>query len=203
MYRVYSEYIDRIYHPSVRTVFLLEYLVWYLDGALIDTRTQGLEGVYDTVEEMRAEMEKTYVGEEEKASAKVIVLQVPQDEKVKTQVTFTMFWIDGRWEIKDFCAGKEVLRRQGVSEDTIGRFCESSLYHPLPFENGSRLKLQLPFMEKPVYGTLESELDGNGCWYHFLYCEGDKECHPSFALTDAEIDMMAYGYNSLDWIGRA
>lgn len=47
----------------------------------------------------------------------------------------------------------------GVSEGTVERFNGIELYHPLPFASGSRLKFLLPFMEEPVYGTLESELD--------------------------------------------
>lgn len=30
------------------------------------------------------------------------------------------------------------------------------MMHPLPFENGCRLKFRLPFMEESAYGTLES-----------------------------------------------
>lgn len=201
MYRVYSKYIETIYHPAVRTVFILECKEWRLDDCLIDNNN-SLVDVFDTVDELVAEIKRIYGGEEKKASAYVTVLQVPQDRKVKVAFKFTMFWIDGKWEIKDLCVNDEELEMQEISEDTIHRFCNSSLYHPLPFENGCRLKLQLPFMERPVYGTLESELDGNGCWYHFLYCEGDRYCLPSFNLTNAEIDLIS-GYSSLDWIERA
>ena len=54
-------------------------------------------------------------------------------------------------------------------------------------------------------GTLESELDGNGCWYHFFYF-GEKQefstLQNSLDLTWAEINLTS-GYSSLDWIERA
>lgn len=201
MRRVYSRYIDMICHPAVRTVFILEFNEWRQDGSLLDDSACGLEA-RDTVDELTVEMEGIYGGMETKASAFVTVLQVPQGEKVKEACKFTMFWIDGKWEIKDLRVEDEELEMQGVSEDTIYRFNNFHLNHPLPFENGSRLKLQLPFMENPVYGTLESELDGFGCWYHFLYCEGDRDYSSLVDLTNTEINLTS-GYSSLDWIERA
>lgn len=40
--------------------------------------------------------------------------------------------------------------------------------YPLPFKNGDSVVLYNIFMERPIYGIIESELDGNNCWYHFL-----------------------------------
>ncbi len=118
--------------------------------------------------------------------------------KVKEVFKFTMFWIDGQWkDVKD-----AELEIQGVSEGTVERFNGIELYHPLPFASGSRLKFQLPFMEEPVYGTLESELDGNDCWYHFLYCKEEKDYLSSIMLTGTEINYVS-GYSSLEWIERA
>ena len=44
----------------------------------------------------------------------------------------------------------------------------------MPFEHGSRIKLQTPKMLKPIYGVLDSSQDHCGFWYHFL-CVEDKE----------------------------
>lgn len=202
MCRVYSRYIDMIYHPSERTIFILDSNEhrWDEDGSYLGF--SGFDGAYDTVDEVVKEMEDIYSGMEAKAYAYVIVLQVPQNEKVKEAFKFTMFWIDGQWQIKDLEIEDKELEMQGISEDTVSRFKCTSLYHFLPFENGSRLKLSLPFMKKPVYGILESELDGNGCWYHFLYGEDAQDRFGMINLTNAEIDLMS-GYSSLDWIERA
>ena len=40
--------------------------------------------------------------------------------------------------------------------------------YPLPFKNGDSVVLYNIFMERPIYGIIENELDGNNCWYHFL-----------------------------------
>ncbi|MBD5487101.1 MAG: hypothetical protein HDR18_16545 [Lachnospiraceae bacterium] len=208
MYRLYCKYIDMIYHPSVRTIFILECneVVW--DEEVSDVGGHSLGGAYDTVDEVATEMESIYGDKESRCRyggmgyASVTALQVPQNGKVKEAFRFTMYKIDGKWEIKDLSVNDEDLEMQGISEDTVQRFNDYSLYHPLPFENGSRLKLQLPSMKEPVYGSLESELDGNGCWYHFFYGEKERGDFNMVMLTDAEINLTS-GYSSLDWIERA
>lgn len=202
---IYSRYLAMIYHPLVRTIFVMEYgEFWWYEGQLDDK--VGFDSVYESLDEMIAQMESICNGKDrEKSHAYVTVLHVPPDEKVKEVFQFNIFWIDGKWEIRDFFVDKDELMAQGISNDTIGffRFYGGMQYHPLPFENGCRLKFRLPFMKKPVYGTLESELDGNGCWYHFLYFdEVDGVCQGSVSLTNAEIDLTS-GYSSLDWIERA
>lgn len=47
--------------------------------------------------------------------------------------------------------------------------------YPLPFKNGDSVVLYNIFMERPIYGIIESELDGNNCWYHFLRYGGSKD----------------------------
>lgn len=203
---IYSRYIDMIYHPSVRTLFVVESAgLWWDEARSSIEDNLGLDSVYDTLGEVIAQMEKVYGREKEKAYARVTVLHVPPDEKVKEVCKFDMFWIDGKWEIKEFSVHDDELRSQEISDDTIYFFDYGGdrEYHPLPFENGCRLKFRLPFMKEFDYGTLESELDGNGCWYHFLYFdEVDGESRGSVALTYAEIDLTS-GYSSLDWIERA
>lgn len=138
--------------------------------------------------------------------ARVTVVNVPPDEKAKEVFKFYLFWIDGEWVIKEFHIDDNELRRQGISDEAIKLMGYTGYwqYHPLPFENGCRLKFQLPFMYEPVYGTLESELDGNGCWYRFLYLDDvdGKGYSDSVDLTEAEINLTS-GYSSLDWIERA
>jgi hypothetical protein len=196
MRRVYEKYIRQLRHPDVRTIFLLEYVEQgYDEGRIIVPGVLG--GAFDTVEEVEGELTKIYGGVEEMVFGRVTVLQVPKKEKVKEAFCFGLFWIDGKWQVKDFSVREEVLKAQGVSADTVERFCEYSMRHPLPFENGCRLKLLLPFMKEPVYGILESEKDGNGCWYHFLNVGNE-----SFDLSYSKIDLTSE-YSSLDFIERA
>lgn len=201
---IYSQYIDMIYHPTIRTLFIMETgdQQWYR-GQI--NSNLSLDNVHESLDETIAQMEELYQGENrEKYFAHVTVLHLPMDKKAKEMLQFNLFWIDDKWKIKDFNVNEDDLHSQGISDNAIYFFtCDSGMqYHPLPFENGCRLKLQLPFMEKPAYGTLESELDGNGCWYHFLCLdEGWIDCE-LVSLTDAEINMTS-GYSSLDWIERA
>ena len=41
--------------------------------------------------------------------------------------------------------------------------------YSLPFPTMSKVKLQTPFMRRPLSGILESTLDDCHCWYHFFY----------------------------------
>ncbi len=196
MRRVYEKYIEQVRHPHVRTVFLLEYAEQDCDGGRI-IALGVLGGAFDTVEEVEGELTKVYGGMEEMVFGRITVLQVPQKGKVKEAFCFNLFWMDGKWQIKDLSVREEELKEQGVSSDTAERFCEYSMRHPLPFENGSRLKLLLPFMTEPVYGILESEKDGNGHWYHFLNVGNE-----SFDLSYSKINLTSE-YSSLDFIERA
>lgn len=208
MCRVFCDYMECIYHPAVRTVFLLETseLMWDGEHGFINTRDEGLVGAYDTVDELIADMTDIYGDCKEEYCADVTVLEVPQGKKVVTPFGFSIFWIDGKWEIRDLCIerfGGKGIRAQGFHKDTDERFHYASGYHPLPFENGCRLKLQLPFMKEPFYGTLESERDGLGCWYHFLRFKDDRPSGTGFIdLTGWEIGLSAR-YSTFDWIGRA
>lgn len=206
MCRVFRDYIERIYHPTVRTLFLLEAsrLTW--DEGGIDTMKYGLDGVYETIDELIAGMADCY-GCEEKYCADVVVVEVPQGKKATTPFGFSLYLIDGKWEIKDIRLGYEFesLRAKGFHKDTEERFRDCcGGRHPLPFENGCRMKLQLPFMEEPFYGTLRSELDKCGTWYHFLYYVDERSYEGTsyVELSLWEINQVS-DYSSLDWIERA
>lgn len=203
---IYRQYIDMVYHPLVRTLFVMEIgEVWWDKGRTDDNI--GFDSVQESLDDVVAHMEEIYGNrkDKEKCYARVTMLHVPMGEKVKEVFKFELFWIDGKWEIRNFDVNEDNLKQQGASDDAIEFFGYTGglQYHPLPFENGCRLKFQLPFMDEPAYGTLESELDGNGCWYHFLYFdEVDGVNYGSVSLTNAEIDLTS-GYSSLDWIERA
>lgn len=206
MHDIFAEYMNQIYHPAVRTIFLLENLEPYLErfrGSIFIDENGGLDDVYDTVDEMIAEDLELYSqdGRGMELYGYVSVVQVPQDEKSRTPFAFTLFWIDEKWQIKDIIVyDEESLKAQGFSEETILRFTWAGYSYPLPFENGSRLKLQLPFMEEPFYGILSS-VDADG-WYHNLYDENDQKREQSISLSYAEISLGSR-YSPLDWIERA
>lgn len=198
MYRVYKEYTDLIYHPIVRTIFLLKYEqpCWEDGRTKVD---EDVLGVYDTLDEVTEKLESLAKWADRSYYGEVDVIQIPQDEKVKTPCKFTLFWIDGKWQIKDFKIEDEELKTRGIGEDTRFWFNTIGNYHPLPFQNGDRLKVKMPFMEEPFYGIIWSELDGNGCWYHWL--NYDWEEGVCVNITNMEFDICS-GYSTLDWVER-
>lgn len=211
IHRVLSEYTDQIYHPEIRTIFILVEQWPYLDfeeGTWLREESRFVDA-YDTVDEVIEVLELySQKGEGTQLYGHIEVIQVPQDEKLRNPFAFTLFWIDGKWQIKDIDIHTgEPLLIEGISEDTIHLLSiNGDFRHPLPFESGSRLKLQMPFMEEPFYGILWSGKDGNGCWYHFLYNENvPKEDRTSRDLIDISYEKVGLcsGYSSLDWIERA
>lgn len=206
MHDILAECMNQIYHPVVRTIFLLENMEPYLETvqkSIFIDESGRLVDVYDTVDEMiKGDLELySQEGRGMELYGYVSVVQVPQDEKSRTPFAFTLFWIDEKWQIKDIIVyDEESLKVQGFSDDTIFRFKSTGDSYPLPFEDGSRLKLQLPFMEEPFYGIISS-VDAYG-WYHNLYDENDPEREQSISLSYAEINMCSR-YSPLDWIERA
>lgn len=204
MHNILAEYLDQIYHPAVRTIFMLENYQPYLDGCFI-RENNTLANAYDTVDEMIEEYLESYSQDGQGMSLYGLasVVQVPQDDKLRTPFAFTLFWIDGKWQIKDIIVyDKKNLKTRGFSEDAVFRLIATGGSYPLPFENGNRLKLQLPFMEEPFYGILSSWKDCYGQWYHHLYDENDIEEKKSIGLSYAEVDLTSL-YSSLDWIEGA
>lgn len=211
IHRVLSEYTDQIYHPTIRTIFILVEQWPYLDMEEgIWMREEGrFVDAYDNVDEIIGVLELySQKGEGTQLYGHIEVIQVPQDAKLRNPFSFTLFWMGGKWQIKDIDIHTgEALLIEGISEDTIHLLSiNGDFRHPLPFESGSRLKLQMPFMEEPFYGILWREKDGDGCWYHFLYNENipeeDWTSRDFIDISYEEVGLCS-GYSSLDWIERA
>ena len=200
VYGILTGYMNQIYHPAVRTIFLLENMWPYLEGTDFREDSDFVDA-YDTVDEVIEVMEAySRDGMGKHIYGLVTVVQVPQDEKLRGPFAFTLFWIDGKWQIKDIDTYEEKsLKTQGVDRHTLSLLKGwGNCRYPLPFEDGSRLKLQTPFMEEPFYGILSS-VNADG-WYHNLYDENDPEREQLISLSYAD---MCSRYSSLDWIERA
>lgn len=198
MYRIYADYMNLIIHPPVRTVFLLELVSQWWEKDHVEEES-SLTGAFDTLDEVTGELEemRDFIKSCHKTNlyGNVTVLQIPQEEKVKEAFHFTMFLIDGNWQIKDLDIADAELKAWGAGKDTVRRFNEVSSCLPLPFQDGDRIKLRLPCMEAPFYGVLRSEKDKTGCWYHWL---NDRTIN----LSCSEIGLTS-GYSTFDWIERA
>ena len=102
--------------------------------------------------------------------------------------------------IFDIFVADEYVKKIGLSVNKMDKIAEETLYcrHPYPFKSDEKLKIKTPIMDKPVYGKLNSELDGNGCWYHFFEGENGE-------YVDLSYSRMGFiqKFSSLDWIERA
>ncbi len=211
---IFEKCMTDIFHPVIRSIFIFECAEVSFEDYYI-TEYKHIVGAFDTMEELLCEVKTRLKGIETKAYGYITLLQIPQSEKNKNLFDFTIYWIDGCWQVKDIMMDKKDMRRCGVSEETIEQLADYVFEHfPLPFENRSRLKLQTPFMEEPFYGILDSGCGYPGEWHHYLWDEkimaaaenveglytGEhmKSCVPlSYLKLSLDGD-----YSTLDWVER-
>lgn len=76
----------------------------------------------------------------------------------------------------------------------------------LPFENGCRVKFQVPGMKEPFYGNIYNDKDLNGCWYNFVYTDGTvnlpKHYEDFLDMSYCNLDLTSK-YAVFDWLERA
>lgn len=144
------------------------------------------------------------------------------DEIVQPVWFYMSIGLDGKISIRSFGIDDKWFERKGFSEDCVWDICDH-FYCPLPFEHGCRIKLKTPEMLEPVYGILDSSMDGGGFWYHFLYVEDEEHDYNTvkklmeenkiweerenrqvdvISLTYPQVDMYGY-FLTYDWIERA
>ena len=130
--------------------------------------------------------------------------------------------LEGKVSIRSFGIDDKWFERKGFSQDCVWDIGDH-FYCPLPFEHGCRIKFKTPDMLEPVYGVLESSMDGFGRCYHFLIIENEKYDYNTIkklmekdkiwadynerqvdviSLTYPKLDMCDY-FLSYDWIERA
>ncbi len=208
--------MDDIYVPAERTVFILEYVISAFEDYGFHDKN-SVDGFYDTAEEMFCHIEKSFEGSGRYAHGYVSLLQVPQSEKTKNPFDFTVCWLDGQWQVKDIMMEEDYLKsliNHGIREEAAGLldYYDTAVFEhfPLPFADGSRLKLQTPCMSEAFYGILGSRYDPwHDEWYHYLLDENKPEPPEnegyrknSVSLHSIELDDFS-GYSTLDWLERA
>lgn len=203
-----------IFEPEEPTVFAVSYVVpdFNFPECRFEEKSE-LEEFFATAEELLASIQKCYESGEEGIYVRVNVIQLPQIGKLKQPFDFTVFWLDGCWQVKDI-----LLHHVRVTEDEAGSaewqanyFYDTYTFEhfPLPFEDGCGLKLQTPFMEKPFYGILDSQYDGVCEWHQYLWDEEEaklpevkREIRKSVVLHEQFLGSFS-GYSPLDWTERA
>ncbi len=60
-----------------------------------------LDGAFDTVEEVFGKEESDLKNIEMQSYGYITLLQIPQSGKSRNLFDFTIFWIDGCWQVKD------------------------------------------------------------------------------------------------------
>lgn len=212
--RIFEKCMADIYHPAERTVFIYEQVEPYFENCRI-RKCQCLDQTFDTAEELLCQVKEDFKNMEMKMYGYVSLLQIPPLGKNKNPFDFTVFWIDGCWQVKDIMPDKKEMMNCGFSERAIDRYDWGVGHFPLPFEDGSRLKLQTPFMEEAFCGILDSGCGYPGEWHHYLWDEdimtsignvrglytreNMKNC---ISLSDIELRING-SYSTLDWIERA
>lgn len=90
--------------------------------------------------------------------------------KNNNPIHFSATWFNGKIRIYAIHAdsgwGEAHCFKHKITNYLAGRWMGR---YSLPFPTMSKVKLQTPFMRRPLSGILESTLDDCHCWYHFFY----------------------------------
>lgn len=168
-----------------------------------DTYTEYVE-YYDTAEEVLA-----YVNQHKNTSEIFCVdeLVISEQGKRLNPAEYYIVSVDGCY-VPIRCILDYKLENSESWRTAASRYGDSSSWHiDLPFEHGSKVKFQLPIMDEPIYGVLWRGLDGNGCWYNFLYPTGTdidqitgntEFLDLSYILID-----LTSNYSIFDWLESA
>lgn len=207
-----------IYQPNKRSIFVFECAEPYFEDCRI-MEMKHINGFFDTMDELIHEIESCFRNSETQLYGYITVLQLPRSGKTRTPFDFTVFWINGSWQVKDIIVDAGHMVKLGFAEKAVrglDGYSMSELVHfPLPFENGNRLRLQTPFMEGPFYGILDSGCAFPGEWHHYLWNEKNavslknkknlytrKNMKNCVSLSSIELSIYS-GYSTLDWLERA
>lgn len=111
-------------------------------------------------------------------------------------------YINGKEEIMGFYPEQNFLCKKGFSKEAYKEFVDWGICHiKLPFEHGCRIRIKTPDMDKAIYGTLDAEEDGNGCWYYFVIMDDNNAKDGMIDISYHEIGVKS-GYVVYDWVER-
>ncbi len=221
--KVYKLVLEHIMRPKERVLYLCELSrpaeKLYRDEADkvrcgYDDDDYMFRDWYDSYKELIDSEITPYEPMEPGYRYSVYVVSVPASGPSDQKVHFFMDHIDGKTEISAFCACDKWLKESGISDAVIYDLFNGGNggRHSYPFADFSSVLLQTPLMEEPLKCTLHSVLDGNYCWYQFLYPRlAEVPEYPDWRelnkMQDSwNIDMsyrlvnLTGGYNTFDWI---
>ena len=220
--RVYELVLNHIFHPAEKVLYICQLFRPSVDGKAteneavkkgFDLTEDCLRGWFDNFEDLIKSEVEPYEPMEPGYFFKVNEVSIGADVPSDDKVAFHMECVDGKTEITRFFTDEEWLKANGISEEVReDMFCGDGGRHSYPFPNFGNVILQTPLMEKPLKCTLHSSLDGNYCWYHFLYPRASHIYEfPEFDDVNVlfnpwTIDMSYWmigltgDYNAFDWI---
>lgn len=201
--KMLSAALEEIYHPAGRILYALTRYSFdslsKLNGYDIFRECQGLDGIYDSLEEILKACEDYRV----EASALYYVDMIRVSDGAPSEVIMYMqiSYMDGGYRIWHIGVDEEWEKEHGIEKDTVDSLTNLMFRYSLPFKHGSSVKFQTPFMSKPIYGRMRSERDGNACWYHFFegsHNGGEAFLDMSYGMVDTYSPFLVF-----DWLESA
>ena len=168
--KMLSAALEEIYHPAGKMLFALSRYSFNslskLNEYAIFRECQGIDGIYDSFEKILKACEDYRV--EESALYYVDMIKVSDGVSSEVIMHMQISYMDGRYRIWDIGVDNKWEKEHGIEKDTVDSLIDLMFRYSLPFRHGCGVKIQTPFMGKPLYGRMCSSRDGNGCWYHFF-----------------------------------
>ena len=224
--KIYSKVIELIFSPKQRCVYHVKFtpVIGRIDelrmvdlvqgGSVYELYLGSMEEVLEAItEQMEYQLEwrKGYgdtTGGAHWKGAVISMIMVPQGEKAYNPVEFSVDWVNNKPVIFHFEISDE-WSKTFMEEEEKNLYWDiymSLVRRTLPYEPGVRLRLQTPMMKTPITGVFQTEDDGCGCRYNWLYMDSafaaNKECKYidlSYTKLDADV---AGKYTTWDWLER-
>ena len=127
-----------------------------------------------------------------------------KDSDHNNPIYFSATWFDNHIEIYAIHVESSWGKAHGfMSSITEYFWCGQMKRYRLPYPSMSKVKIQTPFMKKPLSGILDSVLDSCGCWYHFFYPYDKRGLTGSFLDFSYHCLEPSHDLSVFDWISKA
>lgn len=219
MKRLYEAAIHDIENPPERTVYVGDYneeswtFGWECDDNEDMISWQEPPVLCSSLEEIRSTIIQSRDPHVEPCQTAARLLDVEMttirdDGGSDHGIGFHMEWFEGRFEIMWLYLTDEWLDANGFDREW---FRDLSTFtrevYPLPFEDGTKVRLMTPDMGEPVEGYMDVSMDYQGTWYQFVHRDKigadrvfDLENDPYFSLRSGYVGRGRYIAH--DWMER-
>ncbi len=210
MIRLYDKVMDQIYSTTDRMMIIHQYLtpLYIYDESDISDLFYSVDGscfgLYPSYADLKGHLEnlnKEYKNRRYEKESKAHVVYVLENGEYERGLTFSLLRQNGLYYPRDFNVTDDWLQENGIDVDTYRRKQDYIQDYELPFKDGDRIKVRLPFWKKSIFGVF-SRYEKNGSVHQSFFLNGHEH------IQENELDLsyqdfeLSSGYSVFDWVYR-